>query len=369
MLEQMQNYAIPVMTCICFLTFIFGGRKTPMKEVSRYFYTATIIILGIILLELGEPFFKSPNYLYPNWQRWVISIAAYILRPMISFIVVLSEMRNQEKQKWVYPVMTLPLVINTILLLISPLCGIVYYFDDNNIFVSGPMRYTPFLVGFLYLVVYFALFVADMRRNGSEEWVVLIPVAISIGVSVYLESEHDLLGSLPMACLLGMIFYYIFIYIEYNTRDALTGALLRNKFYNDIKCDGSRYFIIYDVNGMKHINDELGHMYGDNALSKFGHCALSSLPRRARLYRIGGDEFAIVYSKAKKEDVDALLKTIQDKINLDDIPFGVSCGYSSFNKECDFNDAYKRADEMLYECKNKYWADHDPNVLKERKTK
>ncbi len=163
--------------------------------------------------------------------------------------------------------------------------------------------------------------------------------------------------------------YYIFIYIEYNMKDELTGALLRNKFYNDIKRDGFRYFIIYDVNGLKHINDELGHIYGDNALSKFGHCALSSLPRRARLYRIGGDEFAIIYSKARKEDVDTLIKTIESKINLDDIPFGVSCGYSCFDKKCDFNDAYKRADEMLYKCKNEYWATHDSNMLKERKEK
>ena len=369
MLEQMQNYIIPLMACICFLTFIFVGRRTTMKEVGSYFFAATMVILTIILLEIAEPYFKEPNYIHPNWQRWVISIAAYILRPIIAYVLILILERDREKQRWFYPVITLPLALNTILLLLSPLCGIVYYFDDNNIFVNGPMRLMPFLTGFLYLAIYFVLLVADMRRNGVDEWVVLIPVVISIGVAVCLESVYNLLGSLPMACILGMIFYYIFIYIENNIKDALTGALLRNKFYDDIKRDGSRYFIIYDVNGLKYINDELGHIYGDNALRKFGHCALSSLPRRARLYRIGGDEFAIVYSKARKEDVDALLKTIEDKMSLEDIPFGVSCGYSSFDKGRDFNDAYKSADKMLYECKNKYWASHDPNVLKERKVK
>ena len=169
MLEQMQNYIIPLMACICFLTFIFVGRRTTMKVVGSYFFAATMAILTIILLEIAEPYFKEPNYIHPNWQRWVISIAAYILRPIIAYVLILILERDREKQRWFYPVITLPLALNTILLLLSPLCGIVYYFDDNNIFVNGPMRLMPFLTGFLYLAIYFVLLVADMRRNGVDE--------------------------------------------------------------------------------------------------------------------------------------------------------------------------------------------------------
>ncbi len=158
----------------------------------------------------------------------------------------------------------------------------------------------------------------------------------------------------------------LYIYTEYNTKDALTGAFVRSRFYDDIKREGFKYFIIYDVNGLKHINDELGHLYGDNALRELGRSVLSSLPGKARLYRIGGDEFAIIYPKAQKEDVDALLKKINDKINLDHLPFGVSYGYSSFDKECDFINAYKKADEMLYNHKNNYWANHSSDLLKKR---
>lgn len=366
MLGQFQFYIIPIIACICFLAFVFIGRKTSMKNVSKYFFVVTIMILGIILLEAAEALFKVPNYTYPNWQRWAISIVAYILRPAIAYILLLILLREKEKGKWFCFVMILPLAVNVIFLLISPLCGIVYYFDSNNNFIGGPMRFLPFVIGFLYAFFYLILFIKETRRNGSNEWAVLIPVVFACGVSVYLESEYNLLGSLPMALLLGIIFYYIFIYIEYNTKDSLTGALVRNRFYTDIKSNGFRYFIIYDVNGLKHINDELGHMQGDNVLSKFGHCVLSSLPKGARLYRIGGDEFVIIYSKAKKEEVDALLKKIDEKINLEDIPFGVSYGYSSFDKECDFNNAYKSADEMLYKYKNNYWINHNTNVLKEK---
>ncbi len=216
MLEQIQFYIIPICACICFLAFVFIGRTTPMKKLSPYFFAVTIVILVIMLLEAIETFFDSPNYTYPSWQRWAVSMTAYILRPAIVYILILIMLRDKEKDKGFYAVTTLPLAVNTIFLLISPLCGIVYYFDDNNTFTGGPMRYLPFVVGFLYLAVYLILFIKDTRRKGTIEWAVSIPVALSCCVSVYLESACNMLGSLPLSALLGVIFYYIYIYgIQY----------------------------------------------------------------------------------------------------------------------------------------------------------
>ncbi len=364
MLAQFRFYIIPVIACICFLIFLYIGRLTPMKSVTRYFSVATTIILAVILLEIAETFFISPNYTHPTWQRWAISMAAYMLRPALAYILILILQRDKAKASWFYPITALPLAFNAVCLLLSPFCGIVYSFGQNNIFVNGPMRFFPFFIGILYLSVFLILFIKKTRQNDSNEWAVAIPITISIGAAIYLESAYMLLGSLPIACLLGMIFYYIFLYIKSTAMDTLTGAFLRNKFYEDIKCDGFRYFIIYDVNGLKQINDELGHLYGDHALSCLGHCILASLPKKAHLYRIGGDEFAVVYAKAKKADLDVLLATIEDSIDFDILPFGVSYGYSSFEQECDFNDAYKAADEMLYQCKKDYWASHTPDILK-----
>lgn len=367
MFGQLQYYIIPMLACFCFLSFIFIGKATPMKKVSGYFTAGTITILIVIFSEMAESFFTDAYYTHGNWQRWLFSMVAYILRPAIAYILLLILLRNRKKTKFLTCLLASPLAVNTLLLLISPLCGVVYYFDAQNHFTSGPLRIMPFVTGFLYLAIFILIFANDAKRNGNAEWLVSIPVAITCGLAIYLESEFELLGSLPMACIIGMIFYYIYFYVEYYTKDSLTGGLQRSAFYNAIKRYSSKYFIIFDVNGLKRINDQNGHISGDSALRSFAQTTFSILPKRARLYRIGGDEFVVLYFGADKKDVDYLLKRIENNLDKDALPFGISYGWSAFDKESEFNNAYRIADEMLYKNKAAFWDNYNSQTVKENK--
>ncbi len=362
MLGQLQiNYIIPVAACICFLFFLYFGKSTAMNNISGYFIAGTITILFIIVAEVCEPKFSYPNYTTVNWQRWLFSMMAYMLRPAVAYFLLLIQFRNDSNKKKTSLILAIPLIINAIFLLISPLCGIVYTFDAANTFNGGPLRYLPFAVGFIYLC-YLVIFLGiSSKKSSGKEWTVFIPVIIMIGIAVYLESFRNLLGSLPLACIIGMIFYYVYFYMDYYTKDALTGTYQRNKFYHDINHNGQRYFIIFDMNGLKRINDELGHICGDNALRSFGHIVLSVLPPKATVYRTGGDEFAILYSHANEKDVLELIGVIESKTDADSLPYGFSYGYSSFDKSVDFNSAYKEADVMLYKNKDKFWQKYRAN--------
>ena len=360
MLGQLQiYYVIPIAACICFLIFLFYGKSTPLSNISNYFISATVVILLVIVVELVEPAFASPNYSYPNWQHWALSIAGYILRPGAAYILLLIELRNKPRRKLLTLIMAIPLAINALLVIISPFCGVVYSFDANNTFHSGPLRFVTFVVGFIYLALF--VFLLGASSKGGREWLIAIPVFIMIGLSVYLESEYELHGSLPLACVVAMIFYYVYFYVDYYTKDALTGAYQRSKFYHDIRRSGQRYFIIFDMNGLKRINDGLGHLAGDNALRSFGQTTLSVLPSNAKLYRTGGDEFAVMYSHASESDVNDFLRTLEGAVDTKALPYGFSYGYSSFEKAVEFNSAYKEADTMLYKSKDAFWGKYRAN--------
>ena len=355
MSEQLQYYIIPISACICFFAFLFVGKTTPLKNISNYFIAGTVLILAVILSEMTETAFASPNCTYISWQRWAFSIIAYILRPGIAYVLLLIPLRNKQKAKSVSYLMAIPLVINAIFLLISPLCGIVYTFTGMNSYSGGPLKYLPFAVGVVYLICFVVFLGLSSKSNNVVERKVSILVVIMVGLSVYVESEFGLLGSLPTACIIGMIFYYVYFFIDYYTKDSLTGAYQRSKFYHDIKRDGFRYFIIFDINGLKRINDESGHICGDNALKSFGKSVLSVLPPKANFYRIGGDEFVILFSCVEESNVNQLLKKIESKINTSALPYGISYGFAGFNKAEDFNTAYKNADKILYENKQRFW--------------
>lgn len=91
--------------------------------------------------------------------------------------------------------------------------------------------------------------------------------------------------------------------------DSLTGAYSRNYFFNYLSMTeyigGKIYFI--DLNDFKKINDEKGHVCGDELLRNFAKELENCLGAYGRLIRYGGDEFVIIsktplnFSKIKKK--------------------------------------------------------------------
>jgi diguanylate cyclase (GGDEF)-like protein len=82
-------------------------------------------------------------------------------------------------------------------------------------------------------------------------------------------------------------------------RDALTGARNRKAFDEDFASlhdahPDSTFLAIIDIDGLKRVNDTLGHAEGDRLLASFADALTSRLRAVDRAYRIGGDEFAVL---------------------------------------------------------------------------
>lgn len=108
--------------------------------------------------------------------------------------------------------------------------------------------------------------------------------------------------------------------------------------------------IICDVNGLKEINDTQGHKAGDELIQR-ASSMISTVFGNGNVFRIGGDEFAVVLQDDKTERLDERMAKMQ-KRNLYNKARGgavIACGMSIF-KEGDLKveDVFKRADEEMY---------------------
>ena len=95
--------------------------------------------------------------------------------------------------------------------------------------------------------------------------------------------------------------------IKRSQTDELTGLFNRRAYEEDIYAHNDRpeeenfIYVSLDVNGLKVVNDTLGHTAGDELIIGACQCMKKSLGSYGRIYRTGGDEFvAILYCNEEK---------------------------------------------------------------------
>lgn len=146
--------------------------------------------------------------------------------------------------------------------------------------------------------------------------------------------------------------------------DFLTGVQNRNSFelflgnLNNNMERNHMALLSADMDRLKYINDTYGHAAGDEYI-KFGCQVLQKvIPDNGILYRIGGDEFAVLLRNASEDEVKALVHRIQEVLKEENeksqgdigVEKSMSVGYAMYDPEKDTSlyDTLKRADEIMY---------------------
>ncbi|MGL5417718.1 MAG: diguanylate cyclase domain-containing protein [Clostridium sp.] len=139
--------------------------------------------------------------------------------------------------------------------------------------------------------------------------------------------------------------------------DKLTDLYNRNKYIKDISImskngvDGTG-IIICDIDGLKFINDSLGHNSGDEIIKKFARILRENTRREDSKYRIGGDEFIIISNNVTKERLAKIVERLKESIKKEneksDRSFlSVSIGMSYSSKK-NIDELIKEADLNMY---------------------
>ena len=117
------------------------------------------------------------------------------------------------------------------------------------------------------------------------------------------------------------------------------------------------YFCIatYDIDDFKHINDTYGHDMGDKVLIEITNEIRNSIRKTDLLFRIGGEEFMIIFSKTlMQEAYEVVEKTRVDISNMSIIEnekITISIGITEVKKDDTPNLIYERADKLMYKSK------------------
>jgi len=172
--------------------------------------------------------------------------------------------------------------------------------------------------------------------------------------------------------MLIQLFQNFIVLINENEHDTLTGLLNRktfepkvNKVLQNMQSLSNRkddienqiyVLAIFDIDHFKRVNDEFGHLIGDEVLLIFSQLMTQSFRSTDPLFRFGGEEFVGIFACNNSNDIECLINRFKEKISTFNFPqigkITVSAGYTYISPYDASTQLIDRADLALYYAKN-----------------
>ena len=140
--------------------------------------------------------------------------------------------------------------------------------------------------------------------------------------------------------------------------DFLTGLYNRtrlNSYMNEImeSPDKSTGLIFLDINGLKRVNDNDGHLAGDNLIRRAANTLIGVFPEND-IFRVGGDEFVTILRDVNEKQIKDYIEKLHKRAKKNEVSFAV--GYAISNSSKEIEKILKEADSRMYEDKRKFYA-------------
>ena len=165
--------------------------------------------------------------------------------------------------------------------------------------------------------------------------------------------------------------------LDYSERDTLTGLLNRKTFDESFlriathapppalalpatvigrqAPSGSSWLGVIDIDHFKHVNDNHGHLIGDEVLLLLSRLMRGCFRFHDHLYRFGGEEFVVLMRCNHAADAATALERLRSTVRDFDFPqvgqISISIGFTELRTGDSPSSAFERADKAVYYAK------------------
>lgn len=222
----------------------------------------------------------------------------------------------------------------------------------------------------------------SIPRGDLTTSMICMPILVKDRVCgiIYIDSKHINAFSSKHEYFLNILAHEISVAIEraiayekikvLTLKDELTGVYNRRKFDLDLKDElnkAIRYvrnlsLLMVDIDFFKKFNDIHGHQTGDAILNKIGTLFNNNMRNTDKVYRYGGEEFAIICTETDLESAVIFAERLRKVISTEDFvdsdgsgeerKLTISIGVANFPANASrFDELIKYADDALYRAK------------------
>lgn len=296
----------------------------------------TLLMLNSVIYNV-ERWTQTFERLSP--ARPILTACVYSIYPIV--MILLMQVTVSDEHRFTRDQMILlmiPEAISVPLFFTTQWTRFVCWFSDDNHWNAGPLRYWPYALFGLYCFIllihnYNHFRQYSMGNRLAFYYIVFLPVAGVVGYMIFQVSDDY--SALFTSCVLV---YYLYIYIQNALIDPLTRLYNLQRFYQDSVALNDRItgVVSVDLNELKYYNDHFGHEEGDKALVTVSRILREGCESMGFAYRIGGDEFRLLYTGATEEQINQSVEKMQKRV-------------AESSNSCAFGIALKTPDDELHD--------------------
>ena len=347
-----EKHFITILLIVGFSMYLWRQSRTGEKEFRIYWMTivSTIILIVadcVVVWAQGDPGRRV-------W-RLLFSVVGYVALPAAALSLTMIVYPKEHKPRY----LRIPFFLNLLVYCTAFFSTIAFGFDENYQKVHGPLGYTVYSVCAFYMIFTVLTTWNRFRHedHGRERFILYVcAAACAVAALIDRNSDKDHVNA---AIMVSSIFLYMFLKFFDANRDPLTGLLNRMSFYEDCELYNTTISAMasVDMNGLKDLNDAKGHEAGDEALKAIA-VSLKGVGGRSILpYRIGGDEFTILFIRQEETAVEEILERMKKMIA--EAGYSVSVGYAMREGRNDtVAEVLRRSDEKMYADKADYYREN-----------
>ena len=355
-------------------TLVYENDRISTRKRKMFYLTYVLIFIASLAEWVGV--YISGITGIPTVCLRIVKCIDYILTPIAGAALV-GQMRLRNV--WT-KILNVVILFNTLIQLVSFFTGWMTKVDEKHYYHHGPLYniYIGEYVIVLLLVIILFLNYGKNFRKQNRLSIYLVMVFMLVGIIMQEGLGKDV-RTAYLAMTIGATLMFIHS-TEYSQQkkddelleqriqiktDALTGLLSRYAYNNALDkytTDMPESLVAFsiDINGLKRVNDTLGHEAGDELICGAAACIKNVFDEVGSCYRTGGDEFIVLASMSKKEavkcvqDIEKLTKNWTGSL-VDSLALSVGYALLEEHKGFSCSELIQAADKQMYMDKDEYY--------------
>jgi diguanylate cyclase (GGDEF)-like protein len=340
---------------LCYLCGVMRSSTMMKSKRIKPFTIAIALALVSTLSEIGAILASEQSDL--RTLHILCNAVGFALAPMIPLaLIAIFDVKLLGRHKEIL----LPTAINLFAVALSPVNGKIFYVNAANQYFRGEF-YPIFVAVYVFnllMLLFYTLYITRKHRYpiiGKVASLLLFTIVCTI-----IQIAYPTAYSTWHCVTVSLVLYYLLMSDFDSSFDALSGLFNRisfDKVVRQMAKKESLVIVVLDINDFKVVNDTYGHSYGDKVIQEIATTMRDTFDGCCSCYRIGGDEFAVIFDVTDPDLVEQHLQkmtnALSEKRKADSRLPTIAYGYSILHKggEWNFEQSFHDADIQMYQQK------------------